>query len=171
LQRVLQIVIKKNILFNGSYIYLISFMENTFDFHHDCSLKQKNLDPCCKLAYIMFSIPWPSCAYWGKATNVYPSMDNNVPIMHEIKKTMKMGRMVLKSSLENDWATKVKKHRVNLEASRRSRHDMIYITLEHLQLMHKSKCNKWSICHQITSCAISFSSFFPLFCPSLQALE
>jgi hypothetical protein len=29
-------------------------------------------------------------------------MDNNVPIMHEIKKTMKMGTMALKSSLEND---------------------------------------------------------------------
>jgi hypothetical protein len=108
-------------LFNGSYVYIISFMQNTFDFHCDCCLKQKNLDPCCKLSYIMLSIPWPSCAYWGKATSVCPSMDNNVP-----KKNMKMGIMVLKSSLENDWATKVKKHRVNLEASRRSRHDMIY---------------------------------------------
>jgi hypothetical protein len=29
-------------------------------------------------------------------------MDKDVPIMHEIKKTMKMGIMVLKSSLEND---------------------------------------------------------------------
>jgi len=85
-------------MFNGSYVYIISFMQNTFDFHHDCCLKQKNLDPCCKLAYIMLSIPWPSCAYWGKATNVCLSLDNNVPIMHEIKKTMKMGIMVLKSS-------------------------------------------------------------------------
>ncbi len=153
-------------MFNGSYVYIISFMQNTSDFHHDCCLKQKNLNPCCKLAYIMLSIPWPSCAYWGKATNVCPSMDNNVPIMHEIKKTMKMGIMVLKSSLENDWATKLKNHRINLEASRRSRHDMIYITLEHLQLMHKSKCNKCSICHQITNHLLLF---FPLFRPSPQA--
>jgi hypothetical protein len=72
-----------------------------------------------------------------------------------------MGIMVIKSSLENDWATKVKKHMVNLEASRRSRHDMIYITLEHLQVLHKSKCNKCSICHQITSCLLA-SPFFPL---------
>jgi hypothetical protein len=138
-------------------------MQNTFDFHHDCCLKQKNLDPCCKLSYIMLSIPWPSCAYWGKAGmcarngggSIIKTWITMCLSCMKLKKTMKMGIMVLKSSLENDWTTKIKKHRVNLEASRRSRHDMIYITLEHLPLMHKLSIR------YLTSC---FQSWVPSYC-------